>query len=349
MLDIVHILRRTLFRISGIFSGKLCARANQLPFTIDSPISSLIGLFFGQFFSIVDAIEILVRFVISFLVYASFFVPIIKFCLSETKRSVSWMKAFILGIKSAIVGIILSALFLLLGGLFLMAVVLGLSSRSTSSPQPSPPDLNMVIALVFFVLIVVTIFAVLVYTATGATIIRYTTKEASRVRKGSSWGRSFLVSLKANIVAVLWELLFGLVFGIFAVAAIAGSIQSRSIYALGESIIAIFIFLIIVIILSELSPTASIIKYLVEEIDENLEREKAELKLEQKPGELSKDVPELAADTVKASLEKRSLKGKNCGDCSYYLRSKCPRNYSHDDPVWRMQKPCELFEQENAP
>ena len=247
----------------------------SLPFTVDSPMGGLIGMLFGQFFNIVDIIDIFVRFVISFLVYASFFVPIIKFSLTETKRSVSWLKAFILGIKTAIVGIILSALLLLVGGLFLFAVVLGLSSGSTGSPQ-TPPNLNMVIALVFIALIAIIMIAVLVYTATGATIIRYTTKEASRFKIGCSWGRSFLVSVKANIVAILWQLLFGFVFGIFAVVAIAGSIETQSPFALGGSIIAIFIFLIIVVILSELSPIASIIKYLVEEIEKNYQLEKEE-------------------------------------------------------------------------
>lgn len=33
-----------------------------------------------------------------------------------------------------------------------------------------------------------------------------------------------------------------------------------------------------------------------------------------------------------------------CGDCDFYLKSKCPRGYSGDQELWRRQEGCEIFE-----
>jgi hypothetical protein len=33
-----------------------------------------------------------------------------------------------------------------------------------------------------------------------------------------------------------------------------------------------------------------------------------------------------------------------CGDCDFYLKSKCPRGYSSDQELWRRQEGCEIFE-----
>jgi len=82
-----------------------------------------------------------------------------------------------------------------------------------------------------------------------------------------------------------------------------------------------------------------------EEVEEKKEEPKKEAKiLEQGLEEPSKEVQKVTTDSVEASVKRQDLKGKNCGDCSHYLMSKCPRNYSSDDPLWRTQKPCELFE-----
>jgi len=32
-----------------------------------------------------------------------------------------------------------------------------------------------------------------------------------------------------------------------------------------------------------------------------------------------------------------------CGNCSFYLKSECPREYSKDTDLWRRQVPCEIF------
>jgi hypothetical protein len=32
-----------------------------------------------------------------------------------------------------------------------------------------------------------------------------------------------------------------------------------------------------------------------------------------------------------------------CGDCDFYLKSKCPRGYSSDQELWRRQEGCEIF------
>jgi len=33
-----------------------------------------------------------------------------------------------------------------------------------------------------------------------------------------------------------------------------------------------------------------------------------------------------------------------CGDCDFYLKSKCPRGYDSDQELWRRQEGCEVFE-----
>ena len=239
---------------------------NSLPFQVDFPIFSLFN------FDITN----IIRFIISFLVYASFFIPIIKFSLNETNNSTSWLRSFILGFKSAIIGIILGIVFFLLGILSMIAVAFGLSKAFPNTSPHSQPSLGMLIGIMILVFIIIALIAVFIYTATGATIIRYTTKEASKTKTGTGWGRSFLVALKASIMALLWTVLFGIVSGIFSLFAIAGSVQSRSPEAFGASIIGILFFLIMVVILSELSPTASIIKYLTEEIAKNSKKEAPE-------------------------------------------------------------------------
>jgi hypothetical protein len=32
-----------------------------------------------------------------------------------------------------------------------------------------------------------------------------------------------------------------------------------------------------------------------------------------------------------------------CGECEFYLKSKCPRGYSSDQGLWRRQEGCEIF------
>src|SRR4030042_3609435 len=35
--------------------------------------------------------------------------------------------------------------------------------------------------------------------------------------------------------------------------------------------------------------------------------------------------------------------GMMCGDCIYYLKPKCPRDYSRDEELWRRQDSCEFL------
>jgi hypothetical protein len=235
---------------------------NSLPFQVDFPIFSvftqeIITPGISRYFDVINTARLL----ISFLVYASFFVPIIKFSLSETNNYTSWLRSFVLGFKSAIVGIILSIVFFLLGILSIIAVAFGLSKAFPNTSAHFQPSLGMLIGIMILVFVIIALIAVFIYTATGATIIRYTTKEASTTKIGTGWGRSFLVALKASVMALLWTALFSIVFGIFSLFAIAGSVQSSSPEAFGASIIGILFFLIMVVILSEPSPTASIISH----------------------------------------------------------------------------------------
>jgi hypothetical protein len=38
----------------------------------------------------------------------------------------------------------------------------------------------------------------------------------------------------------------------------------------------------------------------------------------------------------------------DCGNCLYYLKAKCPRDYGHDDRLWRRQDVCEIFKPKKA-
>jgi len=33
-----------------------------------------------------------------------------------------------------------------------------------------------------------------------------------------------------------------------------------------------------------------------------------------------------------------------CGNCIYYMKRKCPRQYDHDSEIWRKQDACQIFQ-----
>jgi len=68
--------------------------------------------------------------------------------------------------------------------------------------------------------------------------------------------------------------------------------------------------------------------------------------------DISCDFPELQrsiketedAQLPESKLPSDALSGMKCGDCSCYLKPKCPRGYSCDTELWRRQDPCENFQ-----
>lgn len=68
--------------------------------------------------------------------------------------------------------------------------------------------------------------------------------------------------------------------------------------------------------------------------------------------DISCDFPELQRSTKETEdaqlpefkLPSDALSGMKCGDCSCYLKPKCPRDYSCDTELWRRQDPCENFQ-----
>jgi len=53
------------------------------------------------------------------------------------------------------------------------------------------------------------------------------------------------------------------------------------------------------------------------------------------------DIPERLTTSERIEPERGSQ--DECGNCSYYLKSKCPRHYRRDAELWRKQEVCELF------
>ena len=68
--------------------------------------------------------------------------------------------------------------------------------------------------------------------------------------------------------------------------------------------------------------------------------------------EISCDMPELQKpdkETENSQLPEtvalsEAPPGMKCGDCRYYLKPECPRNYSGDAELWRRQDPCGVFQ-----
>lgn len=66
----------------------------------------------------------------------------------------------------------------------------------------------------------------------------------------------------------------------------------------------------------------------------------------EKPKENEKRLePDLTIDVKEKKPERpkpRKVK-KECGNCAYYFKPNCPRDYSIDTKVWRTQKTCKIF------
>lgn len=222
--------------------------------TTTFPFTSILRIFTQTTYGYFSAIGgIILDLFISFLVYASFFAPIIKFSSDEAGNFIPWKRSFILGIKSALVGVILSVIFFVFGAL---CIIIAILSSYYSIP----------FAVISFFLAMILI-AILICAAPTAAIIRFTTKEVDKTKNGVGWGRSFLVALKASVMALLWTVLFVLVFLAFLFLIMAASFRSGSPEVFGASLVMLIALFIVMVFLCGLAPTASVIKYLVEEIN----------------------------------------------------------------------------------
>lgn len=224
--------------------------------------SDIFTLIFGGSFSSYELLLSILGIVFSFLVYVSLIVPIIKYSLKEAGYVISWKRGYVLGIKSGIIGFVLATIFVIVGFFILLFSLGAISAGSSASPA------NFSLALMLTGLIVLSLismtFVFMAEVATGAAVIKYATSQVKP--HVVDWKRSFWVSIKANIIGLLWAILFALVFIIISGIIIVISIGnfSPSTVVAGASLI--LTMLIVIFILASLSPTASIIKYLTEEI-----------------------------------------------------------------------------------
>jgi len=277
-----------------------------------------------------------------FLVYMSLIVPIVRFSLKEIKFPISWIRSYFVAAKSASFGLIL-ALILGLGGL---PAVLSLSSYASSFWGQDHYEAGTLLGLFISVLIVSAFLLFLEEIATGVAIVKFVASETRSNRL--SWRRSFWVSLKANIFGFLWMILIMSIFGGLSFSILFASIGTLSAEAIAIGFLSIFAILIIASILASLAPTASIIKYLVEEISKTPKIQKKEAKASEATPILKRQIGTRPSQTLEKpgayTQDKQSYSPKKvCGNCSFYLTGDCPRGYPRDDEVWRTQKPCDLF------
>ncbi len=222
-------------------------------------LGRLIGLFSGDYLAmsinpILDTLERVLFIAISFLVYLSNLVPIVRYSLNEVKVDVSLLKGYLISLRIAVVGFVLAIIFVLLGfgGLALPLW------RLITSPTG---EISLTISAVVLAMTFLLLCLLLSEAATGAAVIRFASSEAN---VKVSWTRCFLISLKASLVGLLWSILI-FVFSIAVSAwAVVTMMSSPSVY---YSLLPMWLStLVLAVILISLAPNASLIKYLVEEM-----------------------------------------------------------------------------------
>ena len=193
----------------------------------------------------------------SFMVYVSFFAFFVRSFASESGKTVSWIRSYLIAAKSVLIGFIIGFVTLSLAFVSLFSMSVG--EFWWVSPVRSSSDFAGFLLIVLFLaaFLLVTIGAA-IYTP----LAKFSVSEISESGE-IGWVRSFVISLKASLVGILWvSVLLIIVVGIFA-HTYWPDIMIRphpfGIQKMGE-------FLLLTILLIIPATIASFVKYINEEM-----------------------------------------------------------------------------------